>query len=108
MKLEVKYVEFEFSFVNASARVYENFVKDFCKIFQKYASNTCITKVSENINSDVLLEKITLQKSISLNTLNNVLSNYLNDNSISNKFIFENINFEYVNSRARIKVKWLK
>lgn len=111
MKFEVKYVEFEFPSADCNM-LYECFVKDFGKIFKKYASNTCITQVSEYKDQSKVLEKITLQKSISLNTLNNVLKDYLNDLNISAqqvcnmKFIFENINFEYVNFRAKIKVGW--
>ena len=111
MKFEVKHVEFEFP-AEGGKTLYECFVRDFCKTLKKYASNTCITKVLENMDQSKVLEKITLQKAISINTLNNVLINYLNNLNFSAQqvcnmnFMFENINFKYVNSRVKISVKW--
>ena len=99
MKFEVKYVEFELN-TDCIKRA-EEFTKSFEVNLNKYASNTKIVKVNEKQNDSKHIIKLTLQKHIALNTLNNIINNIQN----TSRVVCDSINYEYNVSRTKINVK---
>ena len=99
MKFEVKYVFFDFDSI--CIKSVEKFVKSFETGLNKFASNTQITRVIENVDSKKYSVKITLQKHIALNTLCNILNNVQKNLRV----LCSSINYEYDVCRAKINVK---
>ena len=97
-KFEVRYVEI--NCIELTKKEQRELEEKFEKELRFYASNTVISLVKISEISEIIKIQFTLQKAISLNTLNNILNAILNDTGR----LIGNISFHYATRKAQVEV----
>lgn len=99
MRFGVKFVELNFT-GESNVKSLTIFQKLWATGLKKYASNTSIVHVSDIIFDEKTKSVITLQKPISICTVNNICGMLMKES----KFIFKNINFDIDKMQVKITV----